>query len=96
MTIVLANHGDRDIQNVDVASYLPDGLQYVRMEDNEVLHIPQIRAGESVTRRICVKVMDPLPQTGDDTTKSMIVYIMLIMVSAILLIRCKRNKEIRQ
>lgn len=96
LTIILANHGDRDIQNVDVASYLPDGLQYVRMEDNEVLHIPQIHAGESVTRRIRVKVMDPLPQTGDDTTKSMIVYITLIVVSAILMIRCKRNKEIRQ
>lgn len=96
LTIILANHGDRAIQNVEVASYLPDGLQYVRMEDNWALYFPQINVGESVTRRIRVKVMDPLPQKGDDTMKSMIVYIMLIIVSAILLIKCKRNKEIRQ
>lgn len=96
LTIILANHGDRAIQNVDVASYLPDGLQYVRMEDNWALYFPQINVGESVTRRIRVKVMDPLPQTGDNTSKSLLMYAMLLVLSAGLLIKCRRNKEIRQ
>lgn len=96
LTIILVNHGDRAIQNVDVASYLPDGLQYVRMEDNWALYFPQINVGESVTRRIRVKVMDPLPQTGDNTSKSLLMYAMLLVLSAGLLIKCRRNKEIRQ
>ena len=96
MTITVANHGDSAIHDVDVTSYLPDGLQYVTMKDNEVLRFPRIDAGESVSQRIRVKVMDPLPQTGDNTSKSILVYATLLAVSTILMIKCKRSKEIRQ
>lgn len=96
LTITVANHGDSAIHDVDVASYLPDGLQYVTMKDNEVLRFPRIDAGESVSQRIRVKVMDPLPQTGDDTSKPLLMYAMLLVLSTGLLIRYRRGTEIRQ
>lgn len=96
LTITVANHGDSAIHDIDVASYLPDGLQYVTMKDNEVLRFPRIDAGESVSQRIRVKVMDPLPQTGDDTSKPLLMYAMLLVLSTGLLIRYRRGTEIRQ
>ena len=96
LTMTVVNHSDSTIYQVDLASYLPDGLQYVRMEDIKTLRIPQIDVDESVTRMIRVKVMEPLPQTGDNTPKALLAYTLLLAVSAALLIWCRRNKEIRQ
>ena len=85
LRVVVTNHLDKPVKNVRIEHLLPHGLQYESYSGAYALENSTLEPGESIEYAVRVRVMDPLPETGDQSHMQMLMY-MTVMLTAIMLI----------